>query len=175
VTVFAGPFAIAACLLAVAGIAKAAQPASTAGALAAMRLPHRRWTVRVGGGAEALLAGVAVVTGNPLPAVLVALSYVAFAGFVVAALRGGTPLSSCGCLGKIDTPPHPLHVTLDLLAAVAAAGFAAAGGVSIADVLADQPLAGVPFLLLVGIGVGAASLTMSALPRTLVAARRSRA
>ena len=36
-SVFAGPFAIAGCLLAIAGVAKATQPAATAGALAALR------------------------------------------------------------------------------------------------------------------------------------------
>ncbi len=170
-SVFAGPFAIAACLLAVAGVAKAAQPAATAGALAALRLPHRRWMVRVGGMAEAVLACAALVTGNETLAILVAVSYVGFALFVVGALRKGTPVSSCGCFGKVDMPPHPVHVVLDLLAAFAAIGIAASGGAPIGDVLASQPMAGMPFALLVVIGVAAAGLAMSALPRTLAVAR----
>jgi hypothetical protein len=174
-TVLVGPFAIVACLLAAAGLAKAAQPAATAGALAAMRLPHRRWMVRAGGAAEGLLAIAALVSGSVLLAVLVAVSYAAFAGFVVGALRAGVPISSCGCLGKVDTPPHPVHVAVNLFAAAAAVGVALHGGVPISDVLADQPLAGVPFVLLVVVGVVAASLVMSALPRTLDATRRARA
>jgi hypothetical protein len=175
VSVFAGPFAIAASLLAIAGVAKAAQPAATAGALAALRLPHRRWMVRAGGLAEALLACAALVTGSVTLAILVAASYVGFAVFVAAALHKGTPLSSCGCFGKIDTPPHPLHIAIDLLAALAAIGVASHGGASIGDVLADQPMAGVPFALLVVIGVAAAGLTMTSLPRTLTVARGPRA
>jgi len=45
------------------------------------------------------------------------------------------------------------------------------GGAPIRDVLASQPMAGVPFALLVVIGVAAAGLTMTALPRTLAVAR----
>lgn len=171
---FAGPFALATVLLAVAGVAKAARPAATAGALVALGLPHHQWLVRTGGAAEALLAAVALATGEPVLAALVALSYVAFAAFVVVARWRGTPLSSCGCLGTIDTPPHPLHVALDLLAAAAAAGFALQGGAGIGVVLADQPGHGIPFVLLVVVGVGACGLVMSLLPRTLSVARGAR-
>jgi len=174
-TIWAGPFAVAACLLAVAGLAKAVQPASTAGALAAMHLPHRRWMVRVGGLAEAALACAALVTGSAVLAVLVATSYLLFAGFVLSALRVGAPIASCGCLGKIDTPPHVVHIVLDLLAASAAVGVAVSGGASISHVFADQPWGGVPFSLLLVIGVAASALAMSSLPRTLVAARGNRA
>ena len=174
-SVFIGPFLVAACLLAVAGLAKAAQPASTAGALAAMHLPHRRWMVRAGGFLEAGLACIAILTGNAVFALLVAVSYLAFAGFVVAALRAGTPLASCGCFGTIDTPPHPLHVALDVLAACAAVGVAIDGGASIAQVMAHQPWNGLPFAVLVAIGVAAAAVAMTALPKTLTAARGGRA
>jgi len=174
VSLWTGPFVLAACLLVVAGIAKAVQPASTAGALAAMHLPHRRWMVRFGGSVEAALACAALLTGNTALTVLVALSYVAFAGFVVAALRIGAPLATCGCFGKIDTPPHALHVVLDLLAASAAVGVALDGGAPISRILADQPWNGAPFALLVAIGAFAAALAMSALPRTLAAAHGGR-
>jgi hypothetical protein len=167
VSVFAGPFTIAACLLALAGFTKAIQPAATVGALAALRLPHRRSMVRVGGLAEALLACGALITGDATLAILIAVSYAGFAVFVAVALHEGTPLSSCGCFGKIDTPPHPVHIVLDVLAACAAVGVAVDGGASIRDVLMDQPMAGVPFVLLVITGVVAAGLAMSALPRTL--------
>jgi hypothetical protein len=174
-SVWVGPFVLATCLLAVAGSAKAVQPASTAGALALMRLPHRRWMVRVGGIVEAALACAALLTGSAVLAVLVAVSYLTFAGFVVAARRTGAPLASCGCLGKIDTPPHLVHVVLDVLAASAAVGVAITGGAPISRVLADQPWGGVPLAILLVIGIWAAGLAMSALPRTLVAARGSRA
>jgi hypothetical protein len=170
-SVLVGPFAIAACLLAIAGVAKAAQPAATVGALAALRLPHRRWMVRAGGLAEAALACAALVTGNAVLAILVAVSYTGFALFVAAALSRGTPLSSCGCFGKVDTPPHPMHIALDLLAAGASIAVAVHGDASIRAVLTEQPMSGVPFSLLVVIGVAAAGLTMTTLPRTLAVAR----
>ena len=63
------------------------------------------------------------LVGGPVFAALVAVSYLAFAGFVVVALRSGAPISSCGCFGKVDTPPSLVHVVIDLvLAAVAAVG-----------------------------------------------------
>ena len=98
-------------------------------------------------------------------------SYVVFAGFVIAALRAHTPVSSCGCLGRIDTPPHLIHVVLNLLAAGIAAAVAIQGGVAIREVFETQPWAGVPFLFLVGIGAWLASAAMSLLPRTLQAAK----
>ena len=58
-------------------------------------------------------------------AALVAVSYLAFAGFVIVALRSGAPISSCGCFGKVDTPPSVVHVVLD----VAFAGVAVGGRV----------------------------------------------
>ena len=67
-----------------------------------------------------------------------------------------------------------MHVVLDLLAASAAVGVAMSGGTSISEVFADQPWHGVPFAMFVVIGVSAAALAMSALPRTLVAARGAR-
>ena len=44
----------------------------------------------------------------------VAVSYLAFGAFVVGALRAGTMIGSCGCFGREETPPHAIHVVLDL-------------------------------------------------------------
>ena len=87
---------------------------------------------------------------------LVAVSYALFAVVVAAALRSGKPISSCGCFGKVDTPPSALHVVLNVVAAGVAAGavFVGASEINLPDVLADQPLLGIPFLLLVAVGVG---------------------
>lgn len=168
-TPWVGPFAVAAVLLAVAGAAKAASPTATAGALRALGLPGRPVWVRVGGAAEAVLAVAALATGCVPLVVAVGASYLGFAVFVVAALRAGVPVASCGCLGRVDTPPHAVHVVGNLLAASAAFATAATGSPAIASVLRDQPLAGGPFVLLVGVGVAAATLAMAALPRALTA------
>ena len=75
----------------------------------------RRSLVRAGGAAEVVIGVGALAVGGPVFAALVALSYLAFAGFVVVALRSGSPISSCGCFGKVDTPPSLVHVVIDLL------------------------------------------------------------
>jgi hypothetical protein len=175
-SVLAGPFAIAAALLAVGGAVKAVRPGDTAHALAVvgLRLPSylsTRTLVRVGGLAEMIVGIGALVTGAPAFAALVAVSYVAFAGFVVAALRSGKPISSCGCFGKVDTPPSPVHVVLDLAFAGVAAAAAVVGSVALPDTVADQPLLGIPFILLLLIGLYLVFLAFTALPKTMGAVR----
>src|SRR5262245_11224695 len=170
-SVLAGPFAIACTLLAIGGVAKAFRPLDTAGALRAMRLPSEPWVVRAGGAFEAAVALAALVTGWWGFAFLVAASYLAFGLFVVGALRAGLPLSSCGCFGKVDTPPTVVHVVIDFAAAVVATSVALGGDTALPDVLSDQPLAGAPFVLLVAIGVYLTFLALTALPKTMAAAR----
>ena len=175
-SVLAGPFAIAYVLLAVGGAAKAVRPRDTANALGAIgvkfpRILPARLVVRVGGVLEAAIAVAALLVGGPALCALVAASYLAFAGFVMVALRSGAPISSCGCFGKVDTPPSVIHVVLDAGFAGVAAGAAFTGGVALPDVLADQPLAGVPFVLLVVIGCSLVFLAFSSLPKTMAAVR----
>lgn len=171
---WSGPFLIACVLLAVAGGAKALDPITTVGALrgVGIRVPGR--AVRVGGGIEAVVAVAAALTGAPLLAALVAFSYLAFTCFVLVALARRVPIGSCGCFGRIDTPPSGLHVVLDLGAVVAAVGAMLAGGsAGLLDGFGDLPLAGLPFLLLVGVGAYAAFAAMTVVPR-LAAARMHR-
>jgi hypothetical protein len=173
-SVLAGPFSIACVLLAVGGVLKAVRPLDTAGALRAMQLPSAQWLVRAVGTAEALIAVGALATGWWFLALLVAASYLAFALFVIGALRAGKPLSSCGCFGKVDTPPTMVHVVIDLAAAGVATAVAVAPDTALPDVLANQPLAGVPFVLLVLIGVYLVFLAFTALPKTMAAAHEVR-
>ena len=175
-SVLAGPFAIAAVVLALGGAFKALEPADTAHALGVVGLPASRTLVRVGGALEAILAVGALVTGNPVLAALVAVSYAALRRRRRRRAAVGQPISSCGCFGKVDTPPSALHVVLNLAAAGVAAGavFVGASEINLPDVLADQPLLGIPFVLLVAIGVGLVFLALTALPKTLAAARSVR-
>lgn len=175
-SVLAGPFAIAAVLLAGGGGAKAFRPRDTAQALVAVgiRFPRvlpARAVVRVGGAIEAVIGVAALVVGGPLLCALVAASYVAFAAFVGVALRTGAPISSCGCFGKIDTPPSIVHVVLDLAFAGVAVGAVLTGGVALPDVLDAQPLLGIPFVMLLAIGCSLVYLAFSALPKTMAAVR----
>ncbi len=118
----------AAAVLAYAGGAKLLDPTMTAGALRAMRLPSAPWLVRLGAAAELVLGVAAVVLGGTLLWGLVAVSYGAFAAFVVAALASGRPIGTCGCLGRTDTPPSAWHVAGNLALATAAALYAASAG-----------------------------------------------
>jgi hypothetical protein len=118
------PYLAAALLLVAAGAAKTVEPLSLVRALRAAGLRVRapllaRW-VRLFAAAEALLGVVAVVRPGPLVATAVALSYAGFTAFVLRALRSGSPLASCGCFGKTDTPPTPGHAAVTALLAVAA-------------------------------------------------------
>jgi hypothetical protein len=174
VNVLAGPFAIVCLLLALGGAQKALRPADTARALRALRIPAGERIVRLGGAVELAIAALALGTGAPVLAALVAASYAAFAAFVVIALRAGAPIRSCGCFGKADTPPHPVHVVLDVAAAGVAAVATLANRVALPSVVAHQPLAGVPFVGLVLVGVYLAFVSLSVLPVTLAAARSVR-
>jgi hypothetical protein len=171
---WAGPFAAATLLLAAAGAAKAHDPATTVGALRAAGRPVPPGVVRAGGAVELGIALWALVTGALLPALLVAASYLAFTGFVVVALRRRTPIGSCGCFGKVDTPPSVVHVVVNLGAAAAAVAVALGGPLPIADVLADQPAFGIPFAALTLTATACAFLALTALPQLQQAVRARR-
>ena len=102
---------------------------------------------------------------------LVALSYLAFTVFVVVARARRLPIGSCGCFGKVDTPPSLVHVVLNLGAMVVAIGVAIGGGAGLVDGLGDLPAFGLPFLLLVLTGTYLAFLALTALPQLLALTR----
>ena len=140
---------LAACgLLAAGGAAKAWAPDSTARALHAAGLPASRQLVRLGGALEAFLGVAALATGLPALAGLVGASYLGFSVFIVLALVRGTPIASCGCFGTPDTPPSRLHVAINLGAAGVAVAVATRPAVPLTTVLAHQPLAGIPLVVL---------------------------
>jgi hypothetical protein len=168
-----GPALTAALLLVFAGALKTVDPAMTAGALRALGLPSSKILVRLGAAAELLLGLLAVTAGWAAVWWLVAASYLAFAAFVVAALRAGTMLGSCGCLGREDTPPHPLHVVIDVALAATAAAAAVRDVGAPLDTIADAPGEG---LVIVGLSVLAVVVLYAAfvdLPRALRQPRRS--
>ncbi|MET0920532.1 MAG: MauE/DoxX family redox-associated membrane protein, partial [Acidimicrobiia bacterium] len=162
----------AALLLVVGGLAKVRSPGDTARALHAVGIRAPFWAVRGGAALECAVGLGLLLVASPVFAALAALSYLAFTAFVVQALRVHSPLSTCGCFGAIDTPPSRVHVVIDVLVAISAATVAVVGtDVSLPTVLPDQPMAGVPFLMLVAIGTGLVFLAFSSLPRTLAAVR----
>lgn len=128
---------------------KAWRPAATVGALRALRLPSKPWFVRVLGLLEVGVGATALAFDSRAAAVMVAVSYAAFAGFVMLALRRGTMVGSCGCFGRADTPPTLTHLVLNVAAAAVAAGIVARpSGASFAATVADESLLGIPFTLL---------------------------
>jgi hypothetical protein len=137
-----GPALTAALLLVFAGAAKAVEPAMTVGALQALGLPASRTGVRAGAAAELLVGLLAAGVGWAWVWWLVAASYLAFAAFVIAALRAGTMVGSCGCFGREDTPPHPVHVVVDVALAATAAAAAVLGIGAPLDAIADAPVKG---------------------------------
>ena len=170
----AGPFAIAAALLAAAGATKVIDPSMTAGALRRAGLGVSDFAVRVAAFVELTVGAAALVVASSALAAVVAVSYLGFAAFVAWALRTDRPVGTCGCFGKADTPPSGLHIAINLTLAAIAALIAVGGGVDVVRVISDQPLAGVPFVLFVGLGTWLVFLALSALPRTLAAAQSVR-
>lgn len=119
---WAGPFLAAATLLVLAGLAKLRDPLPLVRALRSVGLRVRPPIVRAGALLETAVGLAAVGTGSRPAAVAVAVSYAAFTGFVLVALRRGGVLASCGCFGRQDTSPTRTHAALTgALALVAAA------------------------------------------------------
>lgn len=164
----AGPFLVAAALLAAGGASKVLRPANTARALREMGLPASAPLVRGGAALELAVAAGALAGGGRMFAGLLAASYLAFTAFVVVALRRGTPLSTCGCFGATDTPPTAVHVGINL-AAAAVAGAVALGGRGAGGLLeiADEGswLLRVAFLSLTATSVALAYAALTLLPK----------
>ena len=156
------PVLAGAALLALAGAGKVRRPAPTVGALRSVGFRVGRKAVRALGVAEIVLALTVLVPGGPVPTALVGLTYLGFTGFLVLALRKGGALSSCGCLGRPDTPPtrtHALVTTLIGASALTAAGF---GGVDAHQLALTG--AGVTLLLFAVLGTWLAYLVFAVLP-----------
>jgi hypothetical protein len=122
------PLLIASALLAVAGAPKILNPTNTVGAMRSIGVRVPPMTVRLFGAVETALGIATFVTGARALAALVALSYAGFSAFLVVALRKGGAVSSCGCVGRADTPPTRSHLAVtaglaltSLLAAVSGA------------------------------------------------------
>jgi hypothetical protein len=112
------PLLIASALLAVGGAPKVLDPANTLGALRSVGVRVPPMTVQLLGAVEAALGIATLVTGARPLAALVAVSYAGFTGFLVVALRRGGAVSSCGCVGRADTPPTHSHLAVTAVLAL---------------------------------------------------------
>jgi uncharacterized membrane protein YphA (DoxX/SURF4 family) len=162
-------FFIAAALLVISGGSKLIDPAPTRGALAAADLPSGAWTAPVVGVIE-IAAGIAgTVFGGPA-SMAVGIVYLGFAGFVALALLRRLPIQSCGCFGRPDTPPTWGHLVFNVISAAGAFALAVTGRIPL-DTLTDQPLAAVPYLGFVALGVWVVYLLLAELPTLRVRPR----
>jgi hypothetical protein len=169
------PALVTALLLALAGAQKLLDPTMTVGALRALRLPSSPWLVRIGSAAELALGVAAIALGGAALWWAVAASYVAFGGFVLAALRKGTMIGSCGCFGREETPPHWSHVVLNAGLAGLAALTAVRSPGSPLDALADDPANAAGVIALSAVALYLLYAAFVELPRTLTAGRSQRA
>jgi hypothetical protein len=163
-----GPYALVALVLGGAGIGKVIRPEPLVRALRSLGLPIQTTLGRFGAVAEAGLGAVALVSANRAVALLVAVSFLAFAGFIGVALRRPDLVASCGCFGAGDFPPRVLHLVLDLGLCGIAAAAAVHGCVALPTFVDRRPLLGavlVSFTCLAGWFV---YLAMTTLPRVAV-------
>jgi hypothetical protein len=123
------PVLAAAVLLVVAGIGKVRRPSYTVGAVKSVGLRVGARSVRTLGLGEVAMGLAAFLVGGPVPSALIGLSYLGFTGFLVLALRTGGAVSSCGCLGRPDTPPTRIHAAVTAGLCAAALITAAGGGI----------------------------------------------
>jgi hypothetical protein len=171
-----GPYLIGCFLLVGAGASKAVRPDDTARALLAI-VPIRlrqavsfrvlRTVIRLLATGEVGLGALGLLLPRPLTGALVGASYIAFAGVITYTRAHGGALASCGCFGTPDTPATYLHVAIDLV--IGGAALAVALEVStrgwLENVLARQPLHGLPLMALTAVGAGTTYLTLSGLAR----------
>jgi hypothetical protein len=160
VQLLTGPFLAACALLAIAGATKLRRPATARDAARALHLPASDGAVRVLGAAEIVAAVTGAVFGGAgALAVAVMYALLTAAAFTLWRRAPGTP---CGCLGASPTPATGSHVVVDAAAMVIAA--LVATGPAPPSVLADQPLLGIPLLVLTACATWAGALLMDAWP-----------
>jgi hypothetical protein len=120
------PFALAAIVLCVAGVAKLRSPAGAAAAVSVSPI-----LIRVFALAELALGGWAIALPSRLSASLLSVLYACFAVVALMLARRHTP---CGCFGEQDRPASGLQSLLS------------AGLAAVAAVAADRPPHGIGWL-----------------------------
>ncbi|HUP18274.1 MAG TPA: MauE/DoxX family redox-associated membrane protein [Acidimicrobiia bacterium] len=159
-----GWFFLSAALLLVSGGAKLADPAPTSGALRVAGLVSGSGVVYTLAVAEIATGAFSLLAGGALAGWVMAVLYGGFGWFVAFALRRHIPISSCGCFGKVDTPPSIVHLFLNAAGLAAGVWAALTQSPSLVSVLGEQPVAGLAYLAFLAAGTYAAYLLLTALP-----------
>ena len=156
-----GPFLAACALLAVAGAGKLRRPAHTGRGGARVRVARHAPALRILGATELAIGLAGIVIGGTA-AIVVAVAYGAPTVAALLLWRRGAPERRAAASAH---PPRPraVHTSPSTRAAAVAAAVAAFGPRPF-TVIADQPLAGVPFLVLVALAAGLAALVADSLP-----------
>lgn len=166
-----GPLFAAALLLGGAGAAKVARPGSAERALRTAGLPAPGGSGRLLGLVEVTIAVGVLVIGGPVPAALLGLSYAGFAAFSHRLRARGGSGASCGCFGETRRPVTGVHLALNGVVAALAVAAVAWPVPAVAEVVADQPLAGLPLVALVALATWLAYLALTLLPTVAEAAK----
>jgi hypothetical protein len=162
------PLLVGALLLLGSGLSKLRSPESTVEAARSGGLPATSALVRCFGLVE-VVAGVAALAGATGAAVVVALLYAGFAGFLARGLVRGD-LESCGCFAGDRSAPSWLHVAVDAALAAAALVVAVGGGGSLVDVLRSPDAPALTLLSLAGAAL--TYVVLSRLPEPSAAPER---
>jgi hypothetical protein len=136
----------------VGGALKLVDPSGTVGAMRALGLPLGTDRVRVLAGAEVILGMLAWSVSSRVLTALVALSFAAFFGVTVLALVRKVPIDSCGCLGRLETPPSWRHLVVLGLGFLGALGVTINPRPALFERIDDGP-AGVALAVLVVVGL----------------------
>lgn len=154
---------IGAALLIVAGVAKVLTPEPASDALGVVGLPSHPLLVRAGSAIEVVVGVVALVVSRPIGPLLLAVSYVVFALFIVV-LRREPDAGSCGCFGADGEVPSLRHVVVDLLVAAGCLWAASTHSPSTLELLrADIPM-GLAYIVVCLTGAWLGGLVLGAMP-----------
>jgi hypothetical protein len=159
VAIASGPYFAACGVLVVTGTAKVRQPQATATALRAATGGGGARAARALGSIEVALGTLGALIGGGV-ALLVAALYGAFVA-VALHLRRRAPGTPCGCLGDKSATVGVAHVAVSTGAAVVAVGYGVGLGGGIFSVSSDQPIAGLPYLGLVGCCIAVVTLFLT--------------
>jgi uncharacterized protein YjeT (DUF2065 family) len=155
------PIAVAALVLAVAGLAKLRSPAAARHALATAGLSVPGAAIRVLACAELAVAALVLLAPGPAACALLAATYAALALVARALARRG---AACGCFGGGDSPATVAHVWLSAAFALLAAGGVAWPAHGIAWLLNEVPGVAAPLALGIAGAVYATVLAYTELP-----------
>ena len=165
--------AVAALLLVWAGVMKLVVPTPAALLLRGLGVANPDRWVKPIGCVEMAIGCIAVSVGGPFSALAVSVVYALFALVVLRALAVRVP--SCGCFGRMESPPSWVHVGGNLVLAGASLATVTSGR-SPADLFllpgGERPGTALALLVTVGVLAGLFAVLFTALPELLHARSR---